>query len=122
MSKWAIIEPVRGQYDWTEPDRLIDFLHDHGIEPMLMLYCAPKWAMRGTPADEALFIARGQQNLHTVVWPRRDCLRDFERFKKSFATEYLMVPTKYWSLFDRSIHRNVLIVFEKDPLDREVKK
>ena len=86
--KWAIVEENRGQYDWTEPDRLIHFLHENSIEPMLMLYCAPKWAMRGTEADEQLFIERRQQNLHTVVWPRRDCLRDFERFCETAARRY----------------------------------
>jgi len=86
--KWAIVEENRGQYDWTETDRLIHFLHENGIEPMLMLYCAPKWAMRGTPADEQLFIERRQQNLYTVVWPRRDCLRDFERFCETAARRY----------------------------------
>ena len=86
--KWAIIEPQRGRYDWSEPDRLINFLHAHGIEPMLMLYCAPKWAMRGTPADEQLFIARGERNLHTVVWPRRQYLPDFERFCEAAARRY----------------------------------
>ncbi|NLE57393.1 MAG: hypothetical protein GX616_03470, partial [Planctomycetes bacterium] len=78
--KWAIAEPRRGTYDWSEHDRLIDFLNRHGIEPMLMLYCAPTWAMRGTPEDEQLFIERGEQNLHSVVWPRREYLPDFERF------------------------------------------
>ena len=86
--KWAIVEKNRGQYDWTEPDRLIRFLNSNGIEPMLMLYCAPKWAMRGTPTDEQLFIERGNKNLHTVVWPRRNCLRDFERFCETAARRY----------------------------------
>ncbi len=86
--KWAIIEPVRGAFDWSEPDRLIDFLHAGGIEPMLMLYCAPKWAMRGSPADERLFIDRGERNLHTVVWPRREFLPDFERFCEAAARRY----------------------------------
>ncbi len=86
--KWAAAEPQRGTYDWSELDRLIGFLHQQSIEPMLMLYCAPTWAMRGTPADEQLFIDRGEQNLHTVVWPRRDCLPDFERFCETAARRY----------------------------------
>lgn len=86
--KWAIAEPRRGTYDWSEHDRLIDFLHRHGIEPMLMLYCAPTWAMRGTPEDEQLFIERGEQNLHSVVWPRREYLPDFERFCETAARRY----------------------------------
>lgn len=86
--KWAIIEPERGTYDWSELDRLIDFLHAYEIEPMLMLYCAPKWAMRGSPEDEELFIRRGEQNLHTVVWPRREFIEDFERFCEAAARRY----------------------------------
>jgi len=86
--KWAIAEPRRGTYDWSEHDRLIDFLNRHGIEPMLMLYCAPTWAMRGTPEDEQLFIERGEQNLHSVVWPRREYLPDFERFCETAARRY----------------------------------
>ena len=86
--KWAIIEPVPGTYDWSEPDRLISFLDARGIEPMLMMYCAPKWAMRGSPADEQLFIARGERNLHTVVWPRRAFLPDFVRFCQTAARRY----------------------------------
>ncbi|MGQ9649420.1 MAG: sugar-binding protein [Phycisphaerae bacterium] len=86
--KWAIAEAQRGTYDWSEHDRLIDFLNRHGIEPMLMLYCAPTWAMRGTPGDEQLFIERGEQNLHSVVWPRREYLADFERFCETAARRY----------------------------------
>lgn len=86
--KWAIIEQERGTYDWSEMDRLIGFLHENGIEPMLMLYCAPVWAMRGTPADEQLFINRNEQNLHTVVWPRREFMPDFERFCETAARRY----------------------------------
>jgi hypothetical protein len=86
--KWAIAEPQRGTYDWSEHDRLIGFLNQHGIEPMLMLYCAPTWAMRGTPEDERLFIERGEQNLHSVVWPRREYLPDFERFCETAARRY----------------------------------
>ncbi len=86
--KWAIVEAQRGTYDWSESDRLIAFLNRHGIEPMLMLYCAPKWAMRGTPEDEQLFIERHEQNLHSVVWPRREFLPDFERFCETAARRY----------------------------------
>lgn len=86
--KWAIVEANRGTYDWSELDRLIGFLHERGIEPMLMMYCAPVWAMRGTPADEQLFIERGEQNLHSVVWPRREFLPDFERFCETAARRY----------------------------------
>jgi hypothetical protein len=86
--KWAIVEARRGTYDWSELDRLIGFLHENGVEPMLMLYCAPVWAMRGTPADEQLFIQRAEQNLHSVVWPKREFLPDFERFCETAARRY----------------------------------
>ena len=86
--KWALIEPTRGTYDWSNMDRLINWLHENGIEPMLMVYCAPKWAMRGSPEDEQLFIDKNMKNLHTVVWPRREFIPDFERFCETAARRY----------------------------------
>lgn len=86
--KWAINEPERGRYDWSEADRLIDALHAGGIEPMLMMYCPPNWAMIGPPEDEEYFIRRGFENLYTVVWAEEQYKDDLRRFAEAGARRY----------------------------------
>lgn len=85
---WAVIEAKRGVYDWSQPDRLIEFLTANGIEPMVLLYCAPVWARRGSPTDREFLASRGQAHLFDGVLPRRECLRDFERFCETAARHY----------------------------------
>lgn len=86
--KWAINEPQRGVYDWSEADRLIYTLHQNGIEPMLMFYCPPNWAMVGPPEDEEYFIKKGFENLYTVVWARDEYKADMRRFAETSASRY----------------------------------
>jgi hypothetical protein len=85
---WADIESHRGAYDWSKPDRLIDFLTANHIEPALLMYCAPIWARRGSPRDREFLATRHQENLYDGVFPRREFRSDFERFCETASRRY----------------------------------
>lgn len=42
--RWDEIEPVRGDFDWTKYDGIVDLLRDHGLEVILRLDWTPQWA------------------------------------------------------------------------------
>jgi hypothetical protein len=44
---WDVIEPRRGQRDWTRADALLRGLHEHGLTPVVTLYGTPRWANGG---------------------------------------------------------------------------
>lgn len=59
---WSIIEPVRGEFDWSGTDRVVDAAHAHGLEILGLLTHTPEWARaadasdsHGRPADPAEF-------------------------------------------------------------------
>lgn len=86
--RWSLIEAKRGVYDWSEQDRVVNLLANNGIEPMLMTYCPPTWALLGRPEDVELFRARSMENLYTVVWPRPEFRDDLRRFMEAAARRY----------------------------------
>jgi hypothetical protein len=50
---WSTIERTRGKPDWARSDSLLRGLHDRGIEPVVTLYGAPRWANGGRGANWA---------------------------------------------------------------------
>ena len=53
---WALIEPVPGQYDWQEWDRLVEAATARGLHIIAVLDTAPDWAGHPPPpADFARF-------------------------------------------------------------------
>lgn len=59
--RWDMIEPQRGQFDWTQADAIIESFEDRDIELVALLVNAPAWARpEGTtlthfPTDPAYF-------------------------------------------------------------------
>src|SRR4051794_17148153 len=57
VMKWEVVEPVRGQYDWTQADRLVDFARAHGqaVRGHTLVWHSqnPAWLTGGdfTPAE-----------------------------------------------------------------------
>ena len=44
---WHELEPVRGEVDWTRPDRLLGALRAQGLVPVVTIWGAPAWANGG---------------------------------------------------------------------------
>lgn len=60
---WSAIEPVRGKYDWTRIDFLVNAIAEARLTPLALLTYAPKWAQvpgvsgdsHGAPANPGDF-------------------------------------------------------------------
>lgn len=57
---WHLIEPVRGQRNWSRPDAVLAELEAAGLEPVFAIYGSPSWAngvSERTP-DAFLYVPR----------------------------------------------------------------
>lgn len=60
---WSAIEPVRGKYDWTRTDFIVNAIAEARLTPLALVTYAPKWAQvpgvpsgsHGAPANPADF-------------------------------------------------------------------
>jgi len=59
---WSVIEPRRGEFDWSGTDRVVDAARAHGLEILGLLTHTPEWARaadasdtHGRPADPGEF-------------------------------------------------------------------
>src|SRR5262245_2968458 len=50
---WSEVERRRGIRDWSDYDDVVRGLHAHGIDPVLTLWSAPRWANGGRSANWA---------------------------------------------------------------------
>ena len=50
---WDVVEPARGRWDWTEPDRHYSGLLAAGLRPLLVAAGAPCWSHPSLPCDPA---------------------------------------------------------------------
>ncbi len=87
---WGGVEPVRGApYEFAEEDELVGFLLDHGIEPLIVLACAPRWAYDEQPGDYEFFRdALKMENLYSVVTPS-------EKFADEYAAAIETTARRY---------------------------
>ncbi len=86
---WDTVEPVRGEYDWSRPDAILEPLLAAGLEPLVTLYGTPGWANGG----------RGPN-----VAPSRGV--DFARFAQEVALRYPAV--RRWTIWNEPNQRKWL--------------
>lgn len=57
---WSYVEPAKGTYDWSKPDRLVASARAHGLTPILTIAYTPPWARAadGDPSSVATHPAR----------------------------------------------------------------
>ena len=44
--EWQLIEPTKGNFDWSIPDTYVNGLRNNGVEPYFIIHCYSQW---GTP-------------------------------------------------------------------------
>ncbi|MFA7343095.1 MAG: endo-1,4-beta-xylanase, partial [Terrimicrobiaceae bacterium] len=58
-TKWEVVEPKEGQWDWTGPDRALQCLIDNGMDTGGYLIGHPQWAVKGDPGPGRLTLPVG---------------------------------------------------------------
>lgn len=48
---WSILEPRRGEFDWSGTDRVVDAARAHGLQILGLLTHTPEWARAGDADD-----------------------------------------------------------------------
>lgn len=81
---WAVIEQTPGQYDWSQPDRLVAAARSHGLRVLAIPTHSPMWATRVPGVHEA---------------PPRH-LRDFTRFVTAAAGRYSPMGVHHWEIWN----------------------
>ncbi len=85
---WADIERQRGRYDFSDLDRLVDFVRSNGIDIVACFCTTPSWAW-GVGQDVIdMFARRGCPHLLGVMPPAREYWADYERFCKVVAEHF----------------------------------
>lgn len=74
---WPYVEPQRGQYDWTHPDRILRHTHNQGLNVLARLGLVPGWARPPT-----------HEKVTTLQYLTADHYDDFAAFAAAFAARY----------------------------------
>jgi hypothetical protein len=78
-TRWSLVEPAKGRYDWTALDRLVDSARHQGLPVLYTLGGTPQWAAPDAPL--------GPYTDRSRTSPPDD-LNDWVRFVQSVARRY----------------------------------
>ena len=72
---WNTIERRRGEYDWTDPDLVLNGLHERGIPAVVAIIGAPRWSNGGrgpntVPARSASIASFARAAASRYTWVR----------------------------------------------------
>ena len=80
---WASVEAVRGEYDWSRPDALVEAAAEEGLSVLPMLFGSPEWVGQARRAPVRRF------RLHPVRAAASTATRDaFARFAGAAVRRY----------------------------------
>lgn len=86
---WSAVEPERGQFDWSYPDRLIEAASARDMKVLIVLAFSPAWT-RAVPADPA-----GKAS-HL----RPDQTSEFANFARTAAERYAARGVGGWEIWN----------------------
>jgi len=86
---WSVVEPARGQFDWSYPDTLVDAATAHGMKVLIVVAFSPAWT-RAVPADPEAKASH----------LRPDQVTDFADFARLAAERYASRGTGGWEIWN----------------------
>lgn len=86
---WSVVEPERGRFDWSYPDKLVDEASAHGMKVLIVVAFSPAWtrAVAADPADKASHL-------------RPDQISDYAEFAKLTAERYVPRGVGGWEIWN----------------------
>ncbi|WP_447711349.1 cellulase family glycosylhydrolase [Mycobacterium sp. C31M] len=93
---WSVIEPIRGQFDWSHTDRMVSAAAAHGIRVLALLTYAPEWARAPGTTTHA---------------PPRD-LAEFAEFARAATERYAPRGVNNWEVWNEP---NIVDFWEPRP-------
>jgi len=91
--KNSVIEPVKGQYDWTDPDKRVNALAKAGFPIAAQFLYTPTWASPHPERDQIRICTR-EANCYAPVE-----MADFDRFVRA-AVERYKDRVKIWEIWN----------------------
>ncbi len=98
--KWAVLEPTRGDVDWRQADRLVDFAREHDLEvrghPLVWFGQLPTWveALRGPEVRQVM-----REHIRAVVGRYRGRVRTWDVVNEPFGDD----GSRRRSVFQREV-------------------
>lgn len=59
--QWAYVEPARGHFSWSTPDKIVAQAARHRLHPLLIVDTSPPWASGGKTTKPDLVLAAAPQ-------------------------------------------------------------
>ncbi len=87
--RWDQVEQVRGTFDWTIPDRVLDALHAAGLPALVTLYGAPRWANGGRAPNWAPLSGSTFGRFARIVAIRYSWVRDWLIWNEPNKAQFL---------------------------------
>jgi hypothetical protein len=91
---WHLIEPTRGNYDWSRVDAVVQELGNKGIEPLFCIVGSPSWAngVSTSTADYHFYVPTDEAQFQTWV-------TNYKTFVTNAVTRYKGKVRK-WELWN----------------------
>ncbi len=88
--RWAEVEPVRGEYDWSTLDRVARALDENGIKMLAALQTSPDWARSDDAPPEHLWVCDDPAAVAPALADRAPPTepRDLAEFAAAFVVRY----------------------------------
>lgn len=123
--RWEIIEPQRGQYDWSSLDVMMERLLFFQIRPMLSIVTAPDWAREsgvnleehGPPADYGEYVNfvrtllnRYEGQVYGVeVWNEQNISREWTSTRGLSARDYVNLLSQTYNMVQQTSPGTIVI-------------
>lgn len=86
---WSAVETERGQFDWTNPDKIFDEAVAHGMSVLAVLAFSPPWARPSATGPDS-----------TISHSRPDQLSDYADFATVAAERYVSRGLRSWEIWN----------------------
>ncbi len=123
--RWELMEPEKGQIDWSVLDFVMPSAEKFGIKLLLSVVTAPEWARdpevflgrRGPPADPKVYaefvakiVERYPGRIHAIeIWNEQNIDREWTSVNGLNATNYVMLlQTSYETI--KAIDPGIIVV------------
>jgi beta-glucosidase/6-phospho-beta-glucosidase/beta-galactosidase len=120
--RWHRVEADEGNYDWSGTDRVLQYLRDHGFEPIIDLVhhtSYPRWLTDGfaDPRFGSAYVRYAEALALRYPW-----IQEYTLFNEPFSTLFLCGHEAIWPPYHKGLHAFVELVLNVLPAVSEASR
>jgi beta-glucosidase len=120
--RWHRVEADEGQYDWSDTDRVMHYLRDHGFEPIIDLVhhtSYPRWLDGGfaDPRFGSAYLRYAEALALRYPW-----VREYTLFNEPFSTLFLCGHEAIWPPYRKGLDSFVELILNVLPAVAEASR